>query len=245
MDKLIISGEGFPGTSELLEFLQESAHKPIEVLADAFGENSIIKGMEQQGNQSITSGWFTYQSDIIPFEASAASVGENPVIEIYQQVIEAGYDTDGTGEFINNQPIWRFIRARVGDGNGENVIATLNYNELERVPTNKDLKNANSILKKGGLLINFDESTAVTSGDFNSSSSIATSQQENRMFQVNFDELEDDNYTVIVICNHDSDPFLQTLHSIHTKTNSSFIINFRALSDFSNVVCPFEVIILR
>jgi hypothetical protein len=45
MDRLIVSGPGFPGTNEMLKFLDEAHSGPLERLGHIMGNNAIVSGL--------------------------------------------------------------------------------------------------------------------------------------------------------------------------------------------------------
>lgn len=128
MDKLIISAQGFPGATELLEFLESSTHDQINALVKALGNNVIFDGVvDTEGNSSA--GWIIYNNEILPFEASAT--GETVVI--VETVTEAAYDSSQTGNFNQILPVWKKRKAKFGNLGEADVVASFAFNTLTRV----------------------------------------------------------------------------------------------------------------
>lgn len=105
--------------------------------------------------------------------------------------------------------------------------------------------NSSSILKKGIVDFNFQSNDLSVSGDFTGGEGLTSPSQDYRVYRIDFDEVLDDNYTVVIVSNQTEIPFVETMHSIVEKTTTSFRINFALLSNFGQIDYPFEIIILR
>lgn len=134
MDKLIISGQGFPGTNQYLAFSEKSSHDQISALVKAVGNNCIINGMELNGS-NLTDGWLIYNNELLPFESSA--IGST--IVIVETVSTGGYDVDNTGDFSTILPIWKKRKAKFGNPSDADVVSSFAYSLLTRVNSNQDL----------------------------------------------------------------------------------------------------------
>ncbi|MBV7268356.1 hypothetical protein [Winogradskyella luteola] len=134
MDKLIISGQGFPGANEYLAFAESSSHDQINAIVRAIGDNVIFDGVvDDNGNTSA--GWIIYNNEILPFEAS--ETGETVVI--IETVTEAAYDTSQTGNFNQILPVWKNRKAKFGDPGDAGVVASFDFGTLNRIRTVKTL----------------------------------------------------------------------------------------------------------
>lgn len=105
--------------------------------------------------------------------------------------------------------------------------------------------NNSSILKKGVVDFNFDSNDLTVSGDFTGGEGLTSPVQDYRVYRIDFDEVLDNNYTVVIVSNQSQIPLVETMHSIVEKTTTSFKINFALLSNFGQIDYPFEIIILR
>jgi len=134
MDKLIISGAGFPGTTEYLLFAEKSSHDLIEALTKGVGNEVIISGVVDTAG-TVSDGWIIHANEIFPFEGGALGA----TVIITEEVSSAGYDTTGTGDFTNILPIWKVRKAKFGGPGDANVVDSFAFNTLKRIQTNQEL----------------------------------------------------------------------------------------------------------
>lgn len=105
--------------------------------------------------------------------------------------------------------------------------------------------NSSSILKKGIVNFDFDANDLTVSGSFTGGEGLVSPDQAYRKYRIDFDEVLDANYTVVIVSNQTQIPFVETMHSIVDKTTTSFVVNFALISNFGQIAYPFEIIILR
>lgn len=128
MDKLVISGLGFPGSNEYLEFSEASSHDQINAIVKALGNNVIFDGViDDNGNSS--SGWIIYNNEILPFEASATG----DTVVIIETITTAAYDTSQTGNFNDVLPAWKKRKAKFGATIEVGVVDSFDFEELTRL----------------------------------------------------------------------------------------------------------------
>lgn len=153
MDKLIISGEGFPGTNELLKFQHDTPVKPLEGIVKYFGDG-IVSGMEPAAGNKITDGWIVLDGELLPFVGGTKTAK----IVLIEQVTEAGYDTNGTGDFSNIQPVWKKRFCQFGTLATPGAVAEYPWIIFNRLPKLQDLQDLAAtglrLLKKGTIGIN-------------------------------------------------------------------------------------------
>lgn len=65
---------GFPFTQETLLFMQDSYREAFKAIASLLGDKVIVTGVTNVGG-ALSSGWITYQGELIPFLGGAASAG--------------------------------------------------------------------------------------------------------------------------------------------------------------------------
>lgn len=66
MDGLVRFANGYPLDTRHIEFLNKMAWHPTEALAAALGDNTIITGVEDDGN-NISDGYIVYGGELLPF----------------------------------------------------------------------------------------------------------------------------------------------------------------------------------
>lgn len=130
MDRLIISGTGFPGAIEHLQFQDETSALFFEALAKAVGNNVIFNGIIDNDGL-VSSGWLIYGNEILPFKESA--IGETVVIK--EIITTAAYDNTQGGNFDQIAPVWKKRYCEFGDPNDADVVANFPFADLTRIDT--------------------------------------------------------------------------------------------------------------
>ena len=230
MDKLIISGEGFPGTNEFIQFQHDTPMKAIEGMAKAFGNNVIVSGMyvlAMVGEEGIVgSGWLTRNGELLPFVGGSPS---QETIAIIEETTEAGYDTQGTGDFANVQPVWRKRWCRFGTMATPGAVAVFPYSVLTRVPTLEGLNSRLRFLKKGSLTIDdvvlYGTPGATVTGNF-TNVEIITSVFSARVVKISFTAISGD-YFPLVLRNNQTAEIGEMPYNLLEKTSTSITLLLR------------------
>lgn len=223
MDKLIISNEGYPGTTELLQFMEKSSHDQISALIKAVGNNCIVSGMEVSGGD-LTDGWLIYGDELLPFESSTLGA----TVVIVETVVSGGYDDADDGNFSTILPIWKTRKAKFGNPGDAGVVADFNFSVLRRVANNQNLT---SVKTKGQIRVITPASGSsyaiISGGDFTGVSLVETSSTRVEI-TVNFPELEGD-FTPIFNFSNGDGIFIGTAAVVvaeKTTTSMTFYMNF-------------------
>ena len=139
-NKLIVSATGFPGTNKTLRFLQDAFREPLGALAQLAGDKTIIAGVKILPNAdpqlpaTVTSGFITYNGEIIPF-VGGDYANTVTIIETFENV---NYNTDANDDTVlDSLPAYRTIYARCGNGG----IDLFNFSDLSPLMTIKELSN--------------------------------------------------------------------------------------------------------
>lgn len=224
MDKLIISNEGYPGTTELLQFIEKSSHDQINALVKAVGNNCIISGMDVSGGD-LTDGWLIYGDELLPFESS--TIGATVVI--VETSVTGGYDVADDGNFSTILPIWKTRKAKFGNPGDSGVVDDFAYSLLTRVNSNQNLT---SVKLEGQVRVITpaadDAYGVITGGDFTSVSLTESGELSRYEITVEFPELLG-NYTPIFNYSNGDGIFIGTAATVvteKTSTSMTFFVNF-------------------
>jgi len=201
MDILTFEGEGWPLVQEALKFIEAAYQEPFKAVAKSLGEGYlIISGVEDQGNGTVNAGYVLIDGEIMPF--LAGSIGANVVI--VQETVEANYDNNGDGNFVNQAPVWKKRYAKFGlAGTGEETVAFSNF---ERLDTQQQIMNKTKFVKKGSVqLTNFNylpEETppppSYVTGDYTGISEIDNGAEQLYQVKIEFAEIEGDYFPLII-----------------------------------------------
>ena len=164
MDKLVISGEGYPGSNEYLAFAEKSSHDMISAIVKALGNNVIIDGMIDTAG-TISAGSLIYNNEILPFISGTLAT----TVVIVEEVTSAGYDTSGTGDFSDMLPISKVRYAKFGTLGDPNVVDSFAFTVLSRIDNLQSANNRLRFLKSGTASIVYPESDpnyAVATGEY-------------------------------------------------------------------------------
>ncbi len=198
MDRLIWSGEGYPHNRQWLEFFENQSIEQINGLVKAIGNNAIVSGMTGELN-AISDGFLIYGNELLPF----VSGGNGPLIVIVEEITQAGYDINGTGDFSTILPIWKKRYCKLGNIGDANVVESFEFSILERVDTLKFLTlNRFKVLKRGKVRVTYEDGEAtdiVVFGDFTEGSLNGTygDSSGTTFIGVSFEDLDTDNYEVL------------------------------------------------
>jgi len=205
MDKLVISGEGFPLTQETLLFKENQFQEPMKALTATLGNNVIVSGMNYLtvgssggvGNTTISNGFVVIGNELLPFVGGSysGSVGQFLIV-VVEETTSAGYDSQSTGNFNANAPVWKKRWAQFGTpGIGESFVP---FSSLTRLKNNLQLQNSSSVVKKGDaeLRCNNNQPTLPTfvTGDFTGVEFIPNPAgvNENPKFKIKFSHITGD-----------------------------------------------------
>ncbi len=135
--KLLISGNGFPGTNKTLRFIQDSHAEPIGALASLLGDAVIVSGcvVDTVAN-TISYGFICINAQIIPF------VGGTLATTItLDKVVENGiYNLDvNNDQQLDSLPVYETITARCGTG-GFEIYNLADFVRLETIKSLTPLK---------------------------------------------------------------------------------------------------------
>lgn len=164
MDRIVISGQGYPMTNEWHAFLEGIAVNQITGLVKAIGNNVIVSGMTNTGG-TIADGWLIHNNELLPFQSGALDT----TIVIVETVTSAGYDTAEDDSFDEVLPVWKTRVAKFGDPGDEGVVGSFSYSILTRIESLKNLLSKLSFKKSGQVTITYSDGTpqnAVATGDF-------------------------------------------------------------------------------
>jgi len=227
MDKLVISGEGFPLTQETLLFKENQFQEPMKALTRALGNNVIVSGMNilsvGSGGSLITSdGFVIINNELLPFRGGSQQQANVVVIE---ETTNAGYDTQGNGNFDSQAPVWKKRWAQFGAiGMG---ISDTPYSSLTRLQNSLQLQNSSTVVKKGDaeLRCNNNQPTLPTfvTGDFTGVEFIPnpTGVNENPKFKIKFTTITGD---YVPLINADLSVFNLVLEVGYIELAADYII---------------------
>jgi hypothetical protein len=135
MNKLQISGNGFPGTNKTWRFLQAALGDAISGIAGVLGDKVILSGVVVTGDQ-VSSGVIIYNGELYPFEAG--EVGAD--VSIVETVENADYKIDTNNDnLFDNLPAYITKVAKCGTGG----IVTFPFAELVRLTRLQDVFDGN------------------------------------------------------------------------------------------------------
>lgn len=228
MDKLIISGEGFPGTNEFLQFMDNAHGNPIAGMARAFGSNVIVSGMyslvEVNGTPVPSDGWLVYNGELLPF------VGGQPQAEkvaIIEEITESGYDTNGTGDFTNVQPVWKKRYCTFGTLATPGAVAEFSWTSLTRIDSVETLGNRLRILRKGSMFVDnialYGEEFTTVTGNFTNVETSVPPSYDYTIVTISFSEIEGE-YIPIIVPNNQSVEILNQPVNVLEKTSTSLTL---------------------
>ena len=194
MDKLAVSGNGFPAATEYLTFAEQSSHDLIDAITTALGDNVIISGMEDTGGV-LSAGWLIYNNEILPFVSGALG----STIVIVEEVTSSGYDINETGDFNTILPVWKKRHAKFGAIGDDNVVGSFAYSTLSRIDTVEALGKDKLSLKRSGAVTVFYSGldAPIATGDFTSAEIVPQSFSSTIRVKVNFAELLGDYIPII------------------------------------------------
>jgi hypothetical protein len=188
MEQLIFQGEGWPLVQESVLFIEQMFKKPIEALGKALGDSVIIHGVEND-NGVVSAGYILHNGELLPF--MAGNLGANVVI--VEETTEAGYDTEGTGNYTDQAPIWKKRYAKFGlAGTGVENVAFADFERLQNLHAKPQF------LKTGKMIKN--QNTFAVTGDFVSVEDITSdyvSAGGFEWFRINFETLSRDYFPLI------------------------------------------------
>jgi len=131
MNKLQISGNGFPGTNKTWRFLQAALGDAISGIAGVLGDKVILGGVVVTGDQ-VSSGVIIYNGELYPFEAGTVGVD----VSIVETVENADYKIDiNNDNLFDNLPAYITKVAKCGTGG----IVTFPFAELVRLTRLQDV----------------------------------------------------------------------------------------------------------
>ena len=226
MDKLVISGEGYPGSNEYLAFAEKSSHDMISAIVKALGNNVIIDGMIDTAG-TISAGWLIYNDEILPFVSGTLAT----TVVIVEEVTSAGYDTSGTGDFSDMLPISKVRYAKFGDLGDPNVVGSFAFSVLTRIDTLKEVANRLRFLVSGSGTVVFPESDpqyAIATGEFTNAEILAPGNSSIfTRLRLTFPEVIQAYTPLITIDTSDGNFVGQLSMTIHEKTTTSVTVDIK------------------
>lgn len=129
--RLIVSGTGFPGTTETWRFIQHAWSEPLNALAQLAGNKVIVSGMVTTGN-TTTAGFICFEGSIYPFEGGINQNTVTLIKEVVSSTYDVDLDNDGQQDVL---PQYETKYFRFGTG-GE---ITFPFSQLKRLKTIKEL----------------------------------------------------------------------------------------------------------
>jgi len=135
MNKLQISGNGFPGTNKTWRFLQAALGDAISGIAGVLGDKVILSGVEED-HPEYTDGVIIFNGEVIPFMRS--NIEE--YVTIVETVENADYKIDTNNDnLFDNLPAYITKVAKFGTGG----IVTFPFAELVRLTRLQDVFDGN------------------------------------------------------------------------------------------------------
>lgn len=97
MHKIEIQGSGFPATNKTWRFLRDMINQ-VSSLTALGGDNYILSGCENDGNDVITDGFIVYNGELLPFIGGPLGTEVSIVESIEQTVYLEDLNNDGQGD---------------------------------------------------------------------------------------------------------------------------------------------------
>lgn len=140
MDKLIISGPGFPGTNELLQFMDDAQRKPIEGIGLAFGYSSlIVSGIyikEIGGVLRYQDGYILLNGELLPFRGGDYPPSSVPTdLVVIEEITESGYDTANNEQFNDIKPVWKKRWTTLGTLAMPGAVLSVPFDQFKHLTT--------------------------------------------------------------------------------------------------------------
>lgn len=151
MNKLQISGNGFPGTNKTWRFLQAALGDAIHGITSVLGDKVILNGVEVSGDQ-VANGAIIFNGEIFPFEGGL--LGQD--VTIMETIENVDYKIDVNNDnLFDNLPAYITKVAKCGTGG----VATFPFADLVRLTRLQDVFN--------GDYNNLSNLPELFSGDYN------------------------------------------------------------------------------
>lgn len=129
--QLVISSKGFPGTNKTWRFIQDAFTEPLEALARNAGNKTIITGITLTDGV-YSSGFISYEGEILPFAGGALSESVTIIEEVEQVTYNVDQNNDGQ---LDTLPGYKTRYAKFGSEG----VTTFPFNNLTRLKSLEEL----------------------------------------------------------------------------------------------------------
>lgn len=197
----MISGPGFPGTNEFLQFMDDARRKPIEGIVDAFGlTNIILEGIvtithsSRPTEHKMTDGHVIFSGELLPFKGTGYIEGPFPTeLVVIEDITESGYDTAGNKAFNDIKPVWKKRWCTLGTMALPGAVRSVPLDNFKRLPTIEQLSDRKlEVVRKGTLTVSSLNQTVT--GDFTNAGNIGGNR-----IRINFPIIDSDYLSIITL----------------------------------------------